>query len=288
MNRRNFLNKSTQAIALLTLFPEIACANKYPIGKGIFKDFGIQLWTVRDIIYENPKETLSQIAKMGFTQIESFEGKKGIFWDMKPKEFKSFLDGEGLKFVSTHCDWKSDLERKASEIASIGGKYLVCPWLGPQKTIDDFKSFADQFNKAGEICKKEGVKFTYHNHDYSFEKLDNKIPQEILMDNTDPNLVDFEMDIYWVVTAGIDPIEYLSKYKNRFKLCHIKDRLKNTTEKKASCNLGEGFIEYDKLLLKAKEFGMDYYIYEQEKYNQKGVLNNAKQSADYLKKLKIR
>ncbi len=285
MNRRDFVIRTAQAAALLAVKPTFAYNDL--MANGIFKDFGIQLWTLRDVIYENPIEVISQVAKMGYTQIESFEGEKGIFWGMKPKEFKSFLDGEGLKLVSTHCNWKENLQQKAADVACLGGKYMICPWLGPQKSIDDFKRFADEFNKAGEICKKEGVKFAYHNHDYSFKELDGQIPQQLFMDATDPDLVDFEMDIYWVVTAGEDPIEYMKKYSNRFRLCHVKDRNKNATEPFDSCTLGEGFINYPDILEKAKALGMDYFIYEQEKYNDKGVLVNAKESADYLLKMKI-
>jgi sugar phosphate isomerase/epimerase len=264
--------------------PSISCANSN-FNSGVFKEFGIQLWTLRDVIEGNFKNTIKEVAKMGYTQIESFEGKEGIFWGMKPTDFKSFLSDNGLRFVSTHCDWKTDLARKADEVASIGGKYIICPWLGPQKSIDDFKRFTDEFNTAGAICKKAGIKFAYHNHDYSFKELDGQVPQNLMMDGTDADLVDFEMDMYWVVTAGIDPIEYMKKYENRFKLCHIKDRIKNTEEPFASCTLGEGKIDYASLLQQAKKLNMEYFIYEQEKYSDKGVLFDAAQSAAYLKKL---
>ncbi|MBP6557893.1 MAG: sugar phosphate isomerase/epimerase [Flavobacterium sp.] len=284
MDRRKFLTKTAQASALLAVMPNMSFANAN-FSNGVFKDFGIQLWTLRDVIEGNFKNTIGEVAKMGYTQIESFEGKEGIFWGMKPKDFKSFLNDNGLQFVSTHCDWKTDLARKADEVASIGGKYIICPWLGPQKSIDDFKRFTDEFNTAGAICKKAGIKFAYHNHDYSFKELDGQIPQQLMMDGTSADLVDFEMDIYWVVTAGIDPIDYMKKYENRFKLCHIKDRLKNTEEAFASCTLGEGKINYHSILQQAKKLNMEYFIYEQEKYSDKGVLFDAAQSAAYLKKM---
>ena len=287
MQRRNFLIKTAQATALLAVLPSISCAPKPAVNGALLKEFGIQLYTLREVIENNPKQTIAEIAKMGFTQIESYEGKQGIFWGMKPKEFNGFLQDHNLKFISAHCEWTKDLQRKAAEVASIGGKYMICPWLGPQKTIDDYKKAADQFNKAGEICKKEGLRFAYHNHDYSFVKTEGQIPQQIFMDNTDPDLVDFEMDIYWVVTAGIDPVLYLEKYKNRFRLCHIKDRKKESVEQCDSCTLGEGSIAYETLLKKANTFGMQYYIYEQEKYDGKGVMANAKTSADYLKKIRV-
>jgi sugar phosphate isomerase/epimerase len=285
MNRRKFIIQSAQASALLAVLPNVASATVLG-NKKLFADYGIQLWTLRDVIYADPKATIAAVAKMGYTQVESFEGEKGLFWGMTPKDFQLFLSDQGMKMVSAHCDWKTDLARKADEVASIGGKYLICPWLGPQPTIEDYKRFADSFNKAGEVCKKAGIKFAYHNHDYSFKTVDGQIPQQVMMDLTDPTLVDFEMDMYWVVTAGVDPIAYMKQYANRFKLCHIKDRLKDTQEPFASCTLGEGIINYADLLDKAKTLNMEYFIYEQEKYSDKGVLFDAQQSANYLNAFK--
>ena len=284
MNRRQFVIKGSQAAALLALVPNLSFSNNLSLESPVFNEFGIQLWTLRDIIYKDPLETIRQVGQMGFKQIESFEGEKGIFWGKNPKEFKSFLDDNDMSLIGSHCNWKEDLEKEAYAMANIGAKYLICPWLGPQRSIDDFKRFADEFNKAGEICKKAGVKFAYHNHDYSFKELDGQIPQQVMMDMTSPDLVDFEMDIYWVVTAGIDPVEYIKKYKNRFKLCHIKDRIIDSKEPFASCTLGEGGIDYKSMLPSVKELGMEYFIYEQEKYNDYGVLANADKSANYLMK----
>ncbi len=287
MQRREFLSKTAQATALLAVLPQFSCASKTVLNGKIYKDFGIQLWTLRDIIDANPKQTIADVAKMGFTQIESFEGKQGIFWGMTPQDFGSFLKDQNLSIISAHCDWTKDLSRKASEVASIGGKYIVCPWLGPQKTIDDYKKASEQFNKAGIICRQEGLRFAYHNHDYSFKELEGQLPQDIFMSYTDDALVDFEMDMYWVVTAGVDPVSYLEKHKNRFKLCHIKDRTKNSTEQFDSCTLGEGNIDYANILKKAKDLGMQHFIYEQEKYDSQGVMANAKSSADFLKNFKM-
>jgi sugar phosphate isomerase/epimerase len=107
------------------------------------------------------------------------------------------------------------------------------------------------------------------------------------MENTDPSLVDFEMDIYWVVTAKNDPIEWLKKYSHRFRLCHIKDRTKGATERDASCDLGEGSIDYSKILKVAKDNGIEYYIVEQERYDNTTPLKAMAVDATYLKNLKI-
>jgi sugar phosphate isomerase/epimerase len=224
---------------------------------------------------------------MGYKQIESYEGDKGMFWGMTNIEFKKYMDDLGMKIVSSHCDTSKDFERKANEAAAIGIKYLINPYIGPQKTIDDYKQFADRFNQSGEICKKAGLKFAYHNHDYSFKAFEGQVPQDVMMQNTDASLVDYEMDIYWVVTAGEDPVKWLEKYPNRFTLCHVKDRKKGAplSEHEASVDVGTGSINFEKILKVAKKNGMQYYIVEQEKYEGSTPLASSKSDAEYLKKL---
>ncbi|MFZ9661160.1 MAG: sugar phosphate isomerase/epimerase family protein [Chitinophagaceae bacterium] len=224
--------------------------------------YGIQLYTLRDDLPKDPKNVIATLSRFGYKQIESFEGKQGFFWGMTNKEFKKFMDMLGMKMVSTHCDHNKEFERKAGEAGEIGMKYLICPYIGPQKTLDDYKRHADSFNKAGEICKKNGLRFAYHNHGYTFESQEGQFPQDILMKNTDPELVDFEMDIYWVVTAGANPEEWLNKYPNRFRLCHVKDRAKNAplTEHEASVDLGTGSIDFSKILKTGKEKGLKYTL----------------------------
>jgi len=251
--------------------------------------FGLQLYTLRDDFPKDPKGILKQVAEMGYTQVEGYEGPQGLFWGMSNTEFKKYTDDLGIRMVASHCNIDKDFEKKAAEAAAIGMQYLMCPWKGPQKSIDDFKRFATEFNQKGEICKKAGLRFAYHNHDYSFKTLDGQIPQEVMMQNTDPSLVDFEMDIYWVVAAGADPEAWLTKYPNRFRSCHIKDRSKTPVEDngKNSCNLGTGTIDFPKILKTAKQNGMQYYIVEQEAYPTGTPLEAVKADAAYMKTLTI-
>ena len=210
-----------------------------------------------------------------------------MFWGMSNTDFKKYMDELGMTIVSSHCDINKDFEKKAAEAAAIGMKYLICPYKGPQKSLDDFKKFADEFNQKGEICKKNGIRFAYHNHDYSFKEMDGQLPQDVMMKNTDPSLVDFEMDMYWVVAGGQDPEAWLKKYKNRFRLCHVKDRTKGATEAADTCTLGEGSIDYPKILKTAKENGTEYFIVEQEKYTGTTPLKAAEMDAEYMKKIRI-
>ena len=139
------------------------------------KNFGIQLWSVRDDLAKDPKGVLKQLSSYGYKQIESFEGSKGMFWGMSNTEFKAEMDNLGMKIISSHCDINKDFEKKAADAAAIGMKYLICPYKGPQKDLDAFKKFADEFNQKGEICKKNGIRFAYHNHDYSFATMNGEM-----------------------------------------------------------------------------------------------------------------
>jgi sugar phosphate isomerase/epimerase len=287
MQRKDFL-KISGGLALAGLASKSGLASISLEEKKI-KNFGIQLWSVRDDLAKDPKGVLSQLASYGYKQIESFEGTNGIFWGMTNKEFKAHLDSVGSKIVSSHCNINVDFEKKAAQAAEIGIKYLICPYKGPQKDIDAFKKFADEFNQKGEICKKNGIRFAYHNHDYSFVTMNGEMGQDVMMKNTDAGLVDYELDMYWVVAAGQDIETWLRKYPKRFRLCHVKDRKKDAplTEKDASVVVGTGSIDYPKILKTAKKHGMEYYIVEQEKWEGTTPMQAAQADAAYMKALSI-
>jgi sugar phosphate isomerase/epimerase len=273
----------------LTPFANLLGCKAASASKAINENFGLQLYTLRDVLPKDPKDVLTKVASYGYKQIESYEGSQGMFWGMKNTEFKKFMDDLGMKIVSSHCDINKDFDRKAEEAGAIGMDYLICPYLGPQKSIDDFKRYADIFNQRGETCKKNGLRFAYHNHDYSFVPLEGQLPQDVMMQGTDKNLVDYEMDIYWVVTAGQDPITWFNKYPDRFKLGHVKDRKKGAavSEKDASVVLGTGEINFSELLKVAGKQGMDYFIVEQERYDNTTPLEAAKADANYMKNLRV-
>ena len=208
---------------------------------------------------------------------------------MSNTEFKAEMDNLGMKIISSHCDISKDFEKKAADAAAIGMKYLICPYKGPQKDLDAFKKFADEFNQKGEICKKNGIRFAYHNHDYSFATMNGEMGQDVMMKNTNPALVDFELDMYWVVAAGQDIETWLKKYPKRFRLCHVKDRKKGAplTDKDESVVVGTGSINYPKILKTAKKYGMEYYIVEQEKWEGTTPMQAARADAAYMKTLSI-
>ena len=288
--RRTFIKSSAVALGAAMVMPLASCATKMSSSTQPDLDkFGIQLYTLRDVIGDDPKGYISRLASFGYRQIEGYEGKQGIYWGMKPKEFKSFINDQGIDMVSTHCNINDNFEQKAAQAAEAGLSYLICPFIGPQKSVYKWTEVTDLFNSCGAICKKNGIRFAYHNHAYSFVPFSGMIPQEYMMEHTDPDLVDHQMDIYWVVTGGADPIQYFEKYPGRFKLCHVKDRSKTAapSELNASVNLGTGSIDFPKILKIAAAQGMEYYILEQEKYENSSPIQAAEVGAQYLKQLKF-
>lgn len=288
--RKDFL-KLTGAFAVTGLAgKELFSSFFHDKNEETLKSFGLQLYTLRDDLKKgNHKEILKQVANAGYSFIESFEqeGSGGMFWGMTNTDFKKYMDDLGMKILTSHCDITKDFEKKANGAAAIGMKYLICPWQDPQKTVDSYKKIATTFNQCGEICKKAGIRFAYHNHDHDFKMVEGQLAEDIYLQNTDPNLVDFEMDIYWVVTAKQDPEAWMKKYSHRFRLCHVKDRAKGATQREAFCDLGTGSIDYPKILKVAKQNGMEYFIVEQEGYPNTTPLKAMAADAEYMKKLKI-
>lgn len=245
-------------------------------------DFGLQLYSARDVIGADPKGILKQIAGFGYKKLESYQGDQGIFWGMTPKEFKAYMDELGMTIVSSHADTTKNLEKTAAEAAEAGLSYILQPYIGPQKSLDEWKKRADEFNKRGEICNKAGVKFGYHNHDYSFKEMEGQIPQEILLDNTDKSLVVFELDLMWIEVPKYDTAAHLKKYAGRYELCHVKDFVREP--KVESTDLGKGIVDYPSLLKLASDSGIAHFIVEQEAYPEP-VMKCIENDAEYMKKL---
>jgi sugar phosphate isomerase/epimerase len=283
-SRRSFL----RGAALTSLAMSMPFKNELMAMGATSNSFGIQLWSVKQALGKDPIGVLKQLSENGYKKIESFEGAKGMFWGMKNTEFKKVIDDLGMNMVSSHCNDTGNLasfERKAAAAGEIGLKYLICAFKGPQKSLDNFKQFSDEFNACGEIAKKHGLRFAYHNHDYSFKVMDGIVPQDLMIKSTNPDLVDFEMDMYWTVAAGVDPIAYIKNYPNRFKLVHVKDLTKTATGHE-SCVIGKGTIDYKAILPKVAKLGVAHMIVEQEAYTGTNELDAARDDAAYMKTLK--
>lgn len=248
-------------------------------------NFGLQLYTLRDVIADAPEATLRQVAEFGYNQIESYEGPMGMWWNMGNTGFKELMDELGMTAISTHSNVFEEFERKANEAAEIGLKFIISPWIGPQDSLDEFRRIADQFNEMGEIANDVGIRFAYHNHAYSFEEQEGEFPQDVLMENTDPDLVEYQMDIYWVVAAGHDPAEWMQKYPGRFTTGHVKDLAPG--DEPESTVLGTGSIDFSELLPVAAEHGMENFIVEQEAYTGTTPMDAIRDNAEFMKNMTV-
>lgn len=243
----------------------------------------IQLYSLRDVMPADPRGVLQQLAEMGYTHIESYHGPDGICWGMTPQAFRSYCDGLGLTLLSTHADTGAGLEQDLAEAQEAGFQYVINPWIGRQETLDDYRAWADRFNVIGARVREAGLQFAYHNHDYSFVAADDgTLPHDILMMGTDPALVQMQMDVYWVVVAGQDPIAWINRYPGRFTSFHIKDRCLSEDGSAASCDLGTGDISFTALRDALGNVQPAWWIVEQEAYPNGSSLEAARSNVHYL------
>ena len=276
MKRRKFL-KTSSALAVSSMFMHkqlFASAEKL---------IGIQLYTVRKEIGSDLIGTLNEVAKIGYNAVELANYSNGKFYGKSPAEFKKITDDLGLKILSTHNGLSpKNVGKVIEDASSIGIEYVVLPYLGnTQRTsIDDYKKLCDQFNLYGEACAKAGLKFAYHNHDFEFEIMDGTVPYNILLEGTDSELVQFEMDLYWIVKAGYEPLDYFNKYPGRFALWHVKDMDPNSGK---YTEVGSGNINFKEIFNTASKSGMQYFFVELDNSEQP-ALESIKISFDYLSK----
>jgi len=231
---------------------------------------------------EDPKKTLEDIALLGFKEIESAGSSKGYYYGLTPTEMNETCKSLGMTITSGHVRLDDKFAQTMEDAVASGQEYLICSSMPSNgQTIDNYKKVAEQFNIAGEACNKLGLKFGYHNHEYEFESENGRVLYDILLDNTQNDLVHMELDLGWVVVAGKDPIDYFKKYPGRFPLWHLKDM--NMTEK-VSTEFGKGALDIQ-LMLKNKELSGVQHIYiEQEEYASTPI-ESMKYNMDYLKNI---
>ncbi len=257
-------------------------ASKYQIG--------IQLYTLRDVVPKDPKGNLKLLADLGYKHLETYGYNKGILFGMTSKDFNSYVKSLGMQVTSGHyglgkaSDDGSEWEKAVSEAKEAGQEFMGFGSIPNEAraSIDSYKAACDLMNKRGEVCKKYGIRLNYHNHDFEFTKIDGQLPYDVMLSQLDPKLVGMEMDLYWVVYAGADPLDYFKKYPGRFEQWHIKDMDK--TDRKKNTDIGTGTIDFRKLLAKAQEAGLKHWYMEQEEYPVSST-ESVKASIGYLKTL---
>ena len=266
--RRTFLLRSgaaAGAIALpLELISGCAGSRKAPAGSLRVGNIGVQLYTFRDAMLNDPRATLALIADLGFKEIESAGSPKGHYYGLTSVEMKDVCDGLGMVLRSGHVALDENFDATMDEAAAADQEYVICSSMPTSgQSVDNYKSAADAFNEAGEQCARRGLKFGYHNHDYEFESKGGHTLYDVLLDNTDPDLVHMEMDLGWVVASGKDPLDYFARYPGRFPLWHLKDV---SAELQKSTEFGKGSLDIPAMLRNREASGVRHIFVEQEDY----------------------
>lgn len=252
--------------------------------------FGIQAFTFRRSFPNSIEKTLDTIALMGFTEIEGSGGR------IAPEDFRKLCEARGISIPSTGAGYEQ-LVKNPMEVATrakaLGAKYVMCAWI-PHKSgafnFENAKKAVEDFNAAGKILKEQGLTFCYHVHGFEFWPHEKGTLMDYIIKNTNPEYVSFEMDVLWTQFGGGDPVKLLKKYKDRWKLIHLKDLRKGVkkdltggTSTENDVALGTGEIDIPGIIKQANKIGIKHFFIEDESNN---ILSQVPQSVAYLKSLK--
>ena len=300
LSRRKFLVNGSLSLAGTMFLSNNIFANKN--AKDIL--LGLQLYSVRQDMTKDPLGTLKLVAAMGYKNVEHANYVNRKFYGYSPTEFKKVLDDLGLKMPSGHTvmsgkswdkatnDFTDAWKQTVDDAATVGQIYVISPWLDDslRKNYDDLVRFMEVFNKSGELCKKSGMKFGYHNHDFEFmSSLNGKLIYDIILDNTDPKLVIQQIDVGNMYGAGGIALDILKKYPGRFESMHVKDEIKAATKGEMaggyeSTILGKGVLPVKQIVdLFREKGGTTEFIVEQESYQGKTPLECCQEDFKVMK-----
>ena len=280
------MKKVFLALALVAM---TACASTE--GASPRKDMCVQMYSARSILtHENYADLLKTIASMGYTAVEtaSYDAEHGLIYGDTPEVFRKKVEDAGMKVLSAHVS--RGLSREELESGDLtealkwwdkciqvhkeaGMKYLVTPWMGLQENLKHLQVYCDYLNEVGRRCKAAGMAYGYHNHAYEFEKVEDQVMYDYLLQHTDPQLVFFQMDVYWTVIGKASPVDYFERYPGRFRMRHIKDEWE----------VGQsGMVGFDAIFKNADKAGLEDFVVEIERYKHEDILESFRESADYL------
>ena len=290
MNRRTSLETASTVTAAILLTSRMGwAAGDHKIDK-----VGLQLYTVRDRMKDDFDGTIAKVAQVGYKEVE-FAG----YFGRTGEQVRAACDKNGLAAVATHVQY-DELDDKFPAVVetskTIGLEYIVCPWIPEElrKSPDIWKQAAAKFNHCGELSKKAGMQFAYHNHWFEFLPVDGKLPYDQLLKECDGNLVKMEMDLCWITAAGGDPLKYFNLYPGRFPLVHVKDLktlpritaggAQNYGDTVDLTEVGSGLIDWKRIFAQSEKAGIKHYIVEHD--HPKQPFDSIAKSYDYLNKLR--
>ena len=221
---------------------------------------GVQLYTVRNLKEKDFEGTLEAVAEIGFHQVEFFD-----YFGREPRQVRDLLDRLGLETPAAHYSWpalKDNPDAVIETALAVGHRYVLLAWLPPEdrSSIAQYQELAALCNEVGKACTSAGLQFAYHNHDFEFRPIDGQVPFDLLLSETDPDHVEFEIDLYWIIKGGCDPLDYFQTHPGRFTLCHVKDM----AEGGGMADVGAGRIDFAAIFAKSRRAGLKYFFVEHD------------------------
>lgn len=253
ISRRSFLQNTALAVTASSL-PTIALGQSQRV-----EQVGLQLYTLRRELSEDFEGTLAKVSELGYKEME-FAG----YYNRSAGEIRRILDANGMTSPAAHIQLaavRADIQREIDFAAELGQQYIVVPFLAPnERTYDDYQRLVETLNSAGEACKNAGLKIGYHNHSFEFEPTNGIIPFDYILAETDPDLVDMELDLYWLANAEVDPLAYFQNHPGRWSMLHVKDM--DSLGRMAP--VGTGAIDFAEIFSYASTGGFKHYFVEHD------------------------
>ena len=279
--------KSTAALSPVSLSGIRGTFKAFPApvnidSSGKIENIGVQLYTVRDHMANSVEDTISKVAEIGYKEVE-FAG----YFGRSAKQIRNILDDNGLVSPSVHIglnDIEGDNFKALIEHAAvIGHKYITMAGFdgAHRETLDQLKNITEIFNKAGEECKKVGVQFAYHNHEFEFDAVEGVEPYDMFLKDINEDLMVMEMDLFWIIKAGRNPFTYFERNPGRYHMCHVKDMAGDGS----MVDVGEGYIDFAKIFAASEKAGLKHYFVEHD--NPKNSLESINFSCESLQKMKV-
>ncbi|MHB1225084.1 MAG: sugar phosphate isomerase/epimerase family protein [Gemmatimonadaceae bacterium] len=280
--RRSFLSTLAAVLGATAVGPRALAQRAAPYTAPLPPPIGLQLYTVRAAMKDDLPATLARVAAIGYREVE-FAG----YFDRTPAAIRDLLAANGLRSPASHipfatidAGWPAALR----DARTIGHEWVVIPWLPPEvrRDADDWRRLAERYNRAATRAREAGLRFAHHNHDFELIALpDGTVPLEILLGATEPGLVDFELDVYWMVRAGGDPLDFVARHPGRFPLLHLKDSAGPPGHRMV--DVGAGVIDFPRILAAARADGAAHAFVEHDEPDD--PMRSIRASHDYLAKL---
>ncbi len=287
--RRSFLQQAGLLSAGVFLAPSlIGCKGTQSVAT---KDVGLQLYTLREEIGKDVSGVIGKVAEAGYSNVETYGySRESKFWGLDPAAFKNLLNNNNLVSTSGHYDFNGYFKDGNDDVvkayieggSAIGQKYITAPYIIEplRPDADAYRGIAEKLNRAGELCKSANMQLAYHNHDFEFKSWGDTTGYEILLNETDPELVKMELDLYWVVRAGLQPEDMFNKNPGRYVMWHVKDMDK--ADRTKNTEIGSGSIDYKEIFKHAKVSGLEHFFVEQENFAM-DPFGSIQKSVNYVK-----